>query len=708
MPQGRDHIYFLMDSGNKSYYVSNGLVLSSATPRPLQHTPDGWRNIVINNERNQKYFAVDRSFSASLDFVKDGAQILKHLYYNRGIEEKVFLCIAKQVLYFDDTHYGYYYTLLYKGELDFANFKHDGPKVTCNIMEGGMVKYLKNRENTTYEIPIDDAAINVKMDGVRLLQAAKFIVLDNTSNTFNGNHSVPLTLVSNESLDINIKSVERIQLGGDSGSAQNEKLVEEQAWFYRATTNIPIKLKWNFKMRAELAPGIPPNPSVQLFLVVRNLRDDGSVVGGTTLNQFNTPINVYRENTFQGEATITGVEPGTSLYLFMGINIIGESGDRGVLFFYNNQEPFEFEITEAIFRNRTSYIKAIRPLKLFQEIIQRMTEGQYTAESDTLTENEEIVITSGDAIRGIEGAKIKTSLLQFFQSFNTVLGIGMGMVGSQLRLEKKSYWVDYTDPIDLGEVKNLTVSPATDYIYSALKIGYAEQEYENVNGRQEFNNTHEYLLPVTKITKTLELISPYRADCYGIEFTRINLEGKTTTDDKSDNDVFLLHIKKTPIEENGMTVYELDRSLNAGATGLLENETVFNIYLSPKHCLFRNGPYLRSLFYKQDGRFIKFQTTEKNAALVSDVTENADVMVASLGDGLFAPNLLEADVKMPRNVQAILDQNPLKAFTFTWLGMRFTGIPVKESTRESDRAAQTIQLLMAPDQDLTMLETVNG
>lgn len=703
MPQGRSHIYFLMDSSNKSYYVSNGQVLSSSTPKPLQFTPDGWRNITISNQRNQKYFAIDRSFSVPLDYVKDGAQILKHLYYNRGLEEKVFMCIAKQVLYFDATHYGYYYTLLYKGELDFANFTDASAKVTMNIMEGGPVKLIKARENTSYEIPVED--ILVKMDGVNLRQSANYLITNGALANDLAGHTVDATLLANEAISsLGAQSQQRIVTGNSTSDLWNLG----QFFLITGAEDADITINWNFRMTPSLT-GVGAVFGTTIALQCRVLTSSSTefsipgVAFGRNIQEIGggDPLLLYNiEHHFQGSVSFTA-PAGSKIVLYMTA-----TQNRDFTFFtYDNDGEFSVAYT---YTHPTTYIKAIRPLKLLQEIISRLTDGQYTIISDTLNTYNDIVITSGDAIRGIDGAKIKTTLLNFFQSFNTVLGIGMGMIGNQLRLEQKAYWVDYSDPIDLGEVKNLRISPANDYIYNNLKIGYPAQEYEDVNGRQEFNNTHEYDLPVTRITKTLEMISSYRADCYGIEFTRINLEGKSTTDDKSDNDVFLIHIKDTPIEEDGQTVYELDRTLNAGATGLLEPETVFNIFLSPKHCFFRNSNYLHSLFYKQEGSIIKFQTTEKNASLVTDVTENANVIVNDLDPALFQPNLLDMEARMPVNIQPILDLNPVKAFTFTFLGVQFTGIPLKQSSRDSDRAAQSIQLLAAPTQDLTQMEFING
>lgn len=698
----------MFDENNNSYYQYGDTVLLSASLKPLEFTPDGWKKIQIQNQRNGTYFAVDRSFTVPLEYVKDGGQILKHIYYNFGVEAKVYMVVCEQRLFFDATHYGFYYTLLYRGEIDLANFKHDGVKVTVNIMEGGIVKYIKAYENTKYEIPVDVLdAVNVYMDGVELKQSAKFIIIDPSATNFNGNHSVPLGLIGDETKTLNIKGVDRVQLGGNNGSDQNNKLVQKGLWFYRATTGLPITVTWDFNMTSQLAPGIPPNPAVQLSLVVRNLRDDGSLVSFTVLNEFNGPSSVYRKNHFTGQATISGIEIGTSLYLFMGINIIGSSGDRAVSFFYDTNEPFEFNITDSSYTHPASTIKALRPLYVFQQLISKISNGQYTAQSDYLANQiNDVVISCGDAVRSLSGSVIKTSLRDLFTSLNSHFGLGMGMLGNDLRLEQKSFWVQYTDIIDLGEVSKMKVSPANDLLVNNIKIGTPNQKYDDVNGKQEFNTTHEYSAPITRIAKELNLVSVYRADSYGIEFTRLNLDGKDTTDNESDNDVFMIHIEDA-IRGDGL--YHLDRALNAGATGLLSPATVFNLYLTPARALMRNGDYIRSLFYKLDSKYLTFQTTDKNDQVVAGgITENADVQIVSLPGALFSCNYLEFETKVPLDILELLSANPLKAFAGTWAGFSFVGIPDKISVQPGDNGSQAYKLLASPTTDLTTLINIDG
>jgi hypothetical protein len=186
----------------------------------------------------------------------------------------------------------------------------------------------------------------------------------------------------------------------------------------------------------------------------------------------------------------------------------------------------------------------------------------------------------------------------------------------------------------------------------------------------------------------------------------LNLDGKTTTDNKSDNDVFMIHIEDNPQPDG---TWKLDRFYNAGATGLITPSTVFNLYLTPARAIRRNGNYIRSLFYKLDHKYLKFQTTDKNDQVVAGgITENADIQIASLDAPLFSCNYLEFETKVPINLLELLKANPLKAFTGTWAGFSFVGIPEKISVQPGDNGAQTYKLLASPSTDLTVLTSIDG
>jgi hypothetical protein len=133
----------------------------------------------------------------------------------------------------------------------------------------------------------------------------------------------------------------------------------------------------------------------------------------------------------------------------------------------------------------------------------------------------DILVSCGDAIRGIEDAVIKTSMKQFFNSVNVIMNCGIGIENNHVVLEEKAHFFQTDNPIYLGQVKQYKDKWATDYIYNTIKIGYPDVNLENVNGRFAFNTSYLYSSPVKRVTKQLLLLSDYGADPFEIEITRI-------------------------------------------------------------------------------------------------------------------------------------------------------------------------------------------
>lgn len=698
----QEFLYFIQDENYNCYYANGESIMKTAKGSPLVFSPDGWQEVSIQNQRNSKYFALDRSFTIPLSFVEDGAQIIKTLYYTQGIEAKLFLTIARRELYIDQTHYGFYYKLFYRGELDLSTFKHDGPKITCNVMEGGLPKLIKAHENTKYELDLTES-VKVKMDGIVLNFKTQFTSFDavyqakanppfNDSDIFTSWLSFYKTSVEGNELGVVINNMINFQFEGVPNYATDDN------YFLRAVEPVVLDMDFNFQFNVKKTTlGNDGYARIQL------IRSSGQIV-----HQFiNLDLNAGSFNQDYNITTSIGVSLQADERLFLVVALFIATGAGG-------SDPATTTLTmkecnssiQYKYRHRTTYIQALQGHTLFHKIIRKMSDSKYSPfPSSIMTENRNVVFTSGDALRGLTGAKIKTSLSDFFGAVNAVFGVGLGMKGDQLRLEEKSYWVDPTDVVDLGSVAKLKVSNATEYIINTIKTGYVEQTYDDVNGRDEFNNTHNYTTPITRVQKELNLVSQYRADCYGIEFTRFNLDGKTTTDNSGDNDVFMIAVnpipKQDPVEG---TYYELDRTLNQGTTGLIEPLSVFNLFLTPKRNLLRNGSFVRSHFFKVDNGKIVFQTTEKNSAVVSGgVTERAEVEIASLDSPLFVPILFEFETETPANLVELLEQSPMKVLQFTYKGETYKAIPVKVGIEPSSRQAQTFTALALPTNDFTKL-----
>lgn len=156
----------------------------------------------------------------------------------------------------------------------------------------------------------------------------------------------------------------------------------------------------------------------------------------------------------------------------------------------------------------------------------------------------------------------------------------------------------------------------TSVLYSTITVGYDKKDYDNINGRDEFNFNNTYSTGCDVSDKTLSLISKYRADCYGMEFA-VQKRGADTTDSSSDKDVFF--VLCTSI--NGELIADRTMPVTNSLTG-----AVFNGAFSPMACVRANAGFIG---LQADDMTLKFASSTGNSEIVingepmsSDITLN--------------------------------------------------------------------------------------
>jgi len=127
----------------------------------------------------------------------------------------------------------------------------------------------------------------------------------------------------------------------------------------------------------------------------------------------------------------------------------------------------------------------------------------------------------------------------------------------------------------------------------------------------------------------LDLTSPYRTDSYGFQLLADKQYVTNTTDDQSDNSIFVVHVQLDGAN------YKLNRV--APITGVKSPETMFNAVLSPRQCLIRNASLLGI-----SCKTLKFTSTLGNADItINGISEKADIAIDS---SLFTADVLECDI----------------------------------------------------------------
>jgi hypothetical protein len=668
--------YYLTDEDGKFYYLSNDVVSLSVEPVVLPQSPSGWQDLLIGWERNIQKTGIIRNFTLPLGFVLDGARIIRELFYSSNVEKEIRIVITKLNLDYSGTTFSYYYSKFYEGELDLSTFKDDGIIVNVNVTEGSNAKKLKANEGTPFEIPFENNAIRVKMDGIYLYQNYSYLI-----QTGPALH------------DHIIGTLETVREGSGSGFA---------SFTVYKTTFDGNYTEEDFNVRADN------------FLAVTQDITDIHIKGSIKyITSGSKPHRIFlRTNTGREIDLVTAYPASSATTLYFDKYFDASAGENffliGTASPYNSIGYYETSMTIDFKSSKpATYTYVYKPLDFFKKLTNKVLGDENLAASTLLDDNANLCITCGDAVRGIEGAKIKTTLNNFFEAYNVLLNAGLSLE-SYLRIESKDYYFNTTNPIDLGEVKDLKFSVATDLMANTVKIGYPVQNTDDVNGKYAFNNTHVYTGPQTRVVKELALVCPYITDPFAIELYRINLEGKTTTDNSSDNEVMLLNVDlDNPQTDDLGTYYNLKRESYDTITGVPDPDTTFNIEgFTPKRLLTIHDKYINSVFYHFESQLLKFQTTEKNADLytVSGATiydENGDYELGT--DAHFIPYYMEFDTQVPVDLAVLLGADQNRCVEFEWNGDTWQGYIMKAGIAPNDNKPQAFKVLLTPNNDLTRL-----
>lgn len=260
-------------------------------------------------------------------------------------------------------------------------------------------------------------------------------------------------------------------------------------------------------------------------------------------------------------------------------------------------------------------IDAIKPVTILKRLLKSMNggndgiDGEISSGIDERLDN--CVILTAESIRGIPKAKLYTSYTKFVNWMEAEFGFVPVINGRVVSFRHRNNLFGENNVKDLGSnIANFEYKMEESRIYSRVRVGYDKQEYESMNGRDEFRFTTEYTTGVDITDNVLELISPYRADAYGIEFLAQN-RGKDTTDDESDNDVFFVGATLSSNDKK----YKLMRA-GWNVDGVLSPDTMFNTMYWQGAMLQANAGYI--------GMF-----TNKLSYSSSD--GNSDVVVNGIG-----------------------------------------------------------------------------
>jgi hypothetical protein len=567
-------LYYIIDKNGNSYRVNNDVVETTSTPTPLENTPDGWQDISIGYDRDLKKLGIVRSFTLPLSFIRNVSRILRTVLFTTNIEEQLFLLIQKLSVTVESGVYRFLYQYFYKGQLDLLSYRYEeGVKDVVLVDEAGIFRQIKANENTVYPISLNDPeAITVKMDGV-FLQEKHYWIIPSTSGVASGNRIVGTQFVQKEGMAFGFASFSVFEKTEPTLSSSSD-------YFIAATQDIT-------GVRIHGSLGITSSDPWQL-----NIKDQTGAVRANLID-----ITTVSQNNQVHDFDVTiDLNEGDRLFLCGGSSIVAA--------WIEGEIRAEFQS-----RYKTTYRKFLKLSTLLKRLIGKITGSENNCDTTFLEEYDNFLIGSGDGLRGFEDADIKTSLSQFGDFARVVLPAGQGIENGKYSFNSYEHYFATTDPIDLGDISGLRVMPTADLICNTLKIGYPPQQIDNVNGRYSFNNTILYTLPVTlDEPKELALISPYISDPFYQEIIRINFEGRTSTDDKSDNSVFVVNVD---LPEEQTYIADFGNFLTGGAIVFYDGAADEDLYL-PGSIIQITGPTTTNT-----GQF----------TVVATITQGSDILV---------------------------------------------------------------------------------
>lgn len=573
MPATDLYKFFLCNPAGQCYYVrrDGGAYIVDLTAfnnwyAALPNAPEGWQGIEIGFDRNMTYWGLNRSFSTQMRFTGDGATIIRYLMYTQqGTETPLFLVVCK---WNDLTgQYDLYYN---NAEIDLSRATDDVVNgVTVNVIEGGLQKIIKAYENTTFEIPLDGSIpqnILVNVSGLMF-------------NCIQDYGAVPFQMTGTRVSGCTIPMAYLSQQGDNTGTVQNDQPFHG----FDRTDNTAFGLVISDPSKSTMVNvGGFKNMTVSGTVTFTGGVTNGCLVVWTSAGNFYPLINTCDASrnptgalagthvippTTIGQPDGSGnylVAPGEYLYVMLissdgTINLGIEIGD--IEFAFNSQFP-------------DSTTVCIRPLDCLNILLQKICQQAfpppfqrtYVAQSALLTAYSHLVLTSGQALRQIAGAKLKISLGAFYKTFDAKLCAAMGPLGSTtdpngevLFFESINKVLDPTTvTMEVGSVAQVKISPAVDLLCDAAFFGQNEQKYDEKQGNSEWNTKVEWKLPMQRVKKTYEKLSPARWDAYGIDYTRWLVTTSNTANNAGDNDVFGINVD-----------FSLVQSAQAVANGVL-------------------------------------------------------------------------------------------------------------------------------------------
>jgi hypothetical protein len=531
--QPNTYQFFLKNKAGQYFYIDESDTLAiTATPTEIVE-PKGWNEMIGEMMSVPKYKGNFKKVTTPLSFVKNGKRIIDYLAITQGTQ--AFCDIVINVFDADALAYD----IFFNGRIDFSpsSLVVEEFYTKANINELTLIDILDAKDSVEIEIPLTPAnSVDVVIDGVGLTNKTVFGVNEGyasgNASYYKGSHIAKLISVRNE--NATARDTERVKV---FGTATNSELDGSGNHFYLAEENTTLNFSYDFKAIATYSGGGSFTGTFRYE--IRVVRPNNATEFTTIIYSRTGSAAVFvPEHLISGTVTVN-VIANDKIYF---VCILDGANDENVKVTYPVYAN-EFSFFTVRQRPATSH-KGIRPFKLLAELVAKVTDNEYAANSNYLAADLGTVLIPGSSLRQDANVSIKTTIRDFLKyCYVNHLAVLTDVVSGTAEMKHIKDTFINSEFINLGTVADLSWRFASERMVSTIKVGYENLDLGvdgQTNGKDEFNQTNHFTTGQTNLKAEYDIVSPYIASMYAFEKLRVKYAVANTTDSNGDNKVHVL------------------------------------------------------------------------------------------------------------------------------------------------------------------------
>ena len=598
-----------------------------------------WDDVEMSFKRGD-YDGVVRSFSTKFEFTNGAYSLLLKEYLSNYLN-------SSATLVFYTRNNSWLLNEKFRCALDYSTFSYNDTTCEINAVDNSLASLIKAKKGTQYEYPVKEIKESQPLDYDRLLMNSDIkwsIPSDaeepNVSHVMtaypNAYYTIPFYMLGQP--EIATKDIVEVFDTAENRFESTESLFGEYLFKNISDRDLTIRIKVKFSVFITYQrPGVSFPIYIRLSSYNENSKELKIYYQSATIQTFNTYTVDIDEN--------LTISPGEMI----NFNIALAKSDPiyqnfPVNFKFNSLDtPLNISFSE---RGKSVKIDCISPKVLLNRLLRSITDkNNVTGEIATGVDErlDMAMIVPAESIRGLPNAKIYTSYIKFANWMSAEFGFVPVIGDEKVTFVHRDTLFQDTEIKDLQDsTSDLEYNVNAGLVYSGVKVGYDKQDYDSVNGRDEFRFTNEYTTGITLTDNVLELVSPYRADAYGMEFLA-EKRGEDTTDSGSDNDIFFvgasLDGEKYKLVRDGYII-----------SGVISPSTMFNAMYSQRFMIEANARYIGAF-----ANALEFTSSDGNSDVtINGVSERSSIV---LGNKLFTVGELSVktgDLEIPSDLKGYI------------------------------------------------------